>query len=233
MWCVYIPQRKYGNLLIALQGVHSLIHALHIPKEFAYHHTYSPLPLVLRTLTITRTASSMLQLRRFWSSNGTSGATIAEISISNPSEPSTSANNILAYRPNYADFHRSGLAAVFLNIEQIFPCASRQAPICRIFTYKEDGFRDGKAIIEAGESGNNFYIFSSTEDIRTYGFAFQGCEKLNGTNGCMPIHFNTAITCQLPRNTCWVPRLEAWLADEPGELYTISYCQVSCSMQCV
>ena len=168
---------------------------------FAYHHTYSPLPIVLRTLTITRTTSNVLELKRFSFSNGTSGATIAEISLANPSEPSTSTNNILAYRPNYADFHSSGLAGVFLNMEQIFPCASGQPPICRIFTYEEDGFRDGKAIIEAGDIGNHFHVFSSTR-ISTYGFAFQGCEQLNVTNGCMPAWFDTAITCQLPQNTC-------------------------------
>ena len=99
----------------------------------------------------------------------------------------------------HADFHWSGLAGVFLNVEQIFPCASGQAPICRIFTFEEDGFRDGKAIIEAGD---HFHDFNSTEDIKTYGFAFQGCEQLNGINGCMPKYFDTAITCQLPRNTC-------------------------------
>ena len=207
MWYVCKPPKEtiyLGNILIAFQGVHSLMHALHIPTEFlfAYHHTYSPLPVVLRTLMITRTSSSMLQLRRFWSSNGTIGAIIAEISLANPSGPSTSTNNMLAYRPNYADYHRSGLAGVFLNIEQIFPCASGQHPICRIFTREEDGFRKGKAIIEAGDSGNNFRIFSSTANINTYGFAFQGCSQLNGANGCMPRYFESAITCQLPRNTC-------------------------------
>ena len=180
------------------------MHALHIPKEFlfAYRHTYSPLPLVLRTLTITRTSSNMLWLRRFWSSNGTASATIAEVSIADPSAPSTSTNNMLAYRPNYADYHGSGLAAVFLNIDKIFPCASGQAPFCRMFTYNEEGFSKGKAILEAADTGSSFRIFSSTANINTYGFAFQGCNQLNGANGCMPTYFDTAITCQLPRNTC-------------------------------
>jgi len=40
------------------------------------------------------------------------------------------------------------------------------------------------------------------EDIKTYGFAFQGCAQLNGLNGCMPKFLNLAITFQLPRKSC-------------------------------
>jgi len=90
------------------------------------------------------------------------------------------------------------LAGVFLNLENIFRCISDEYPICHIFTYEEDGFNNGKAIIEAEDIGNNFRVFSSTENILTYGFAFQ----LNGRNGCMRKYFQTAITCQLPRESC-------------------------------
>ena len=159
-------------------------------------------PLVLRTLTITRTNSNILRLNYFNSSTGTNGDTITEISIANPSQPSTSMDNMLAYRPNFADYHQSGLAGVFLNLENIFPCISDEYPICRIFTYEEDGFNNGKAIIEAEDIGNNFRVFSSTENILTYGFAFQGCGQLNGLDGCMRKYFQTAITCQLPRESC-------------------------------
>ena len=166
------------------------------------HHTYSPFSLVLQTLTITRNRFNILQLKHFNSSVGINGDTIAEISVADPSEPSTSTNNTLAYRPNSTEFHQSGLAGVFLNFEEIFPCASGQFPICRTFTYEEDGFKNRKAIIEAGDSGNHFRTFSSTRDIKTYGFAFQGCSQLNGLNGCMPEYFEMAITCQLPRESC-------------------------------
>jgi len=44
----------------------------------------------------------------------------------------------------FIEFHQSGLAGVFLNFEKIFPCASGQFPICRTFTYEEDGFKNGK-----------------------------------------------------------------------------------------
>jgi len=159
-------------------------------------------PLVLRTLTMTRTSDNKLALGHFNSSTGTWGAKITEISIANPSQPSTSTDNTLAYRPNFADYHQSGLAGVFLNLENIFPCISDEYPICRIFTYEEDGFNNGKAIIEAEDIGNNFRVFSSTENILTYGFAFQGCGQLNGLDGCMRKYFQTAITCQLPRESC-------------------------------
>ena len=161
-------------------------------------------PLVLRTLTMTRTSDNKLALGHFNSSTGTWGAKITEISIANPSQPSTSTDNTLAYRPNFVDYHQSGLAGVFLNLEKLFPCASMddKYPLCSTFTFEEDGFRDGKAIIETEDIGNNFRVFSSTENIKTYGFAFQGCGQLNGLNGCMPVYFDMAITCQLSRKAC-------------------------------
>jgi len=86
-------------------------------------------------------------------------------------------------------------------LEKLFPCGSTKGkyPLCSVFTYDEDGFRKGKAIIEAEDNGDAIRVFSSTQYIKTYGFAFQGCGELNGLNGCMPIYFNTAITCQLAR----------------------------------
>jgi len=163
-------------------------------------------PLVLRTVTITRMSSSILRLRHFNSSTGTMGEIITELSIADASQPSTSTDNTLAYRPNFADYHQSGLAGVFLNLEKLFPCASTddKYPLCSTFTFEEDGFRNGKAIIEAEDIGNSigFRIFSSTEDSLTYGFAFQGCSQLNGLDGCMPKYFDMAITCQLARSAC-------------------------------
>ena len=158
-------------------------------------------PSVFRTLIITRTSSNILRLSHFNSSTGTEAGVISEISIANPSQPSTSTDNTLAYRPKFGDIHQSGLAGVFLNLEKLFPCASTKGkyPLCSVFTYDEDGFRKGKAIIEAEDNGDATHVFSSTQYIKTFGFAFQGCGELNGLDGCMPIYFNTAITCQLAR----------------------------------
>ena len=47
---------------------------------------------------------------------------LAEIQISDPSMPEISSNNLLAYRPRYADLHKSNLAALFINLEGVFPC---------------------------------------------------------------------------------------------------------------
>jgi len=58
-------------------------------------------PLVLRTLTITRTGSNILRLRHFNSSTGTMGEIITELSIPNPSVHYTSTDNTLAYRPYF------------------------------------------------------------------------------------------------------------------------------------
>ena len=91
-----------------------------------------------------------------------------------------------------------------MNLEKIFPCGSTgdKTPLCSVFTYDEDGFRKGKAIIEAQDNGYAIRVFSSTQHIKTYGFAFEGCGELNGLDGCMPTYFNMAITCQLARIAC-------------------------------
>ena len=107
---------------------------------------------------------------------------------------------------------------MFLNLERIFPCISDEYPTCRMFTYEEDGFNSGRAIIEAGDISNNFRVFSSTENILTYGFAFQGCVQLNGLDGCMRNYFQRAITCQLPRQSCGTLN---WTSSPDWTLYGI------------
>ena len=52
------------------------------------------------------------------------GTDIATLNNFNPLTASTSTNNLLAYRPNYQDSHTSGLAALFVNIEGVFPCVA-------------------------------------------------------------------------------------------------------------
>ena len=48
--------------------------------------------------------------------------------------------------PCFADRHGSGLAAVFLNLEAIFPCTS-VIPQCGVLTHEEDGFFGGRSFI--------------------------------------------------------------------------------------
>ena len=71
-------------------------------------------------------------------------------------------------------------------------------PLCHLLPYEDDGFRKGKAIIEATDGGNNLNIFGNTGSIRTYGFAFTGCAVLNGANGCLSSSWERVLACYLP-----------------------------------
>ena len=135
----------------------------------------------------------------------TSDSTVlAAVSLSNPSLNSTSSNNLLAYRPRFnGDLHSSNLAGVFINLEGVFPCLQSlhsYYPVCQVFSNEEDGFRSGKALIGAGDFGNNFRIFSSTSNILTYGVAIQDCPEFIPT--CFPIFHSFSIACYLPRAVC-------------------------------
>ena len=128
---------------------------------------------------------------------------LAIISLSNPSQAVTSSNNLLAYRPRFADPHNSNLAGVFINLESVFPCLqslSSYYPICQVFSDEEDSFRGGKALIGAGDSGNSFRVFSTTSNILTYGVAIQECPEF--TTSCFTTHQSFTVACYLPRTTC-------------------------------
>jgi hypothetical protein len=128
---------------------------------------------------------------------------LSNISISNLNLPSTSPNNLLAYRPRYPEGHSSNLAGIFINLPGVYPCLKSTptyAPICHILTEEEDGFRNGKAVIDAGDSGNAFRVFSSTSNIVTYGMAIQDCPEF--TVSCFPSYYTFTVACYLPRATC-------------------------------
>lgn len=118
---------------------------------------------------------------RVLSVNLPSGQSV-NITLSNTSEAVTSSDNLLAYWPRYADHHGSGLAAVFLNLEAIFPCTS-VIPQCGVLTHEDDGFFGGRSFIQAADIGNHFRIFSSSTDIMTYGLALQDCTEF--TSQCI------------------------------------------------
>ena len=128
-----------------------------------------------------------------------SGKIIGRMSLADPSQSVTSADNLAAYRPRYHEYHRSNLGVLFLNIEGIFPCLSSQV-ICGKLTFEEDGFFQGRAFIDAADGGNNFRIFSSTMEIKTYGLALQDCPEINST--CWRTHASITIFCLLPREQC-------------------------------
>ena len=156
---------------------------------------------VIRTLAVTIDNSRNLILYRLTPQQTLQ--TITSVSISNPALRSTSSNNLLAYRPNYNDAHagNSNLGIVFLNLNGIFPCVPPETRIpCGVVALEEDAFSGGQVFIQAMDRGNNFRIFSSTENIYTYGMAVQGCSQL--TTSCWPTHVERGITCQLPRQYC-------------------------------
>lgn len=144
----------------------------------------------------------MLVLRNLSAATGLSPTDeIARITDFNPSSSSTSSNNLLAYRPNFVDHHTSGLAAIFLNIRAIFPCLSGRsiAPVCKIFTYEDDGFRNGHAFIESGDSSTDFGdVFGN--NIPTFAFALSNCRTMS--EECFPNSGEYSIVCLLPRNWC-------------------------------
>ena len=124
-----------------------------------------------------------------------------DLSIPNTDNAYTSSNNMVAYRPSYQDSHNSDLGAVFINLQSLYPCLSGANfhPTCSLFTSEEDGFRDGRTIIQAADIGNNFRIFSSTSNFETFGFAFQGCSTITTT--CVG-NIELDLVCLLPRNRC-------------------------------
>ena len=119
------------------------------------------------------------------------------------SSVSNISNNLLAYAPNFRDAHRSGIAALMINMVEAFPCInslSSYLPVCKVFTYEDDGFRGGRAIIEASDSGNSFRsIFTGTLK-GVFAFGFANCTELN--LDCFPRFVEYVVSCYLPRNVC-------------------------------
>lgn len=160
---------------------------------------------VLRLLHLRRGSGTQLTLA---ASNritrkGNNATRLATVSLSNPSQPVTSSNNLLAYRPRFADFHGSNLAAVFINMEGVYPClqtlTGNYLPLCQVLSEEDDGFRRGKALIGAGDSGNHFRVFS-TSSVLTYGVAIQDCPEFSTT--CLPVLSSFTVACILPRTPC-------------------------------
>ena len=150
---------------------------------------------VNRVLTLSATNHSTLL--------ATDATQLAQITISDSSQPQTSTNNLLAYRPRFDDHHDSNLAGVFINLEGVFPCLApftNYYPICQVFTEEEDGFRNGRALIGAADNGNNFRVFSSSSNLLTYGIAIQQCPEFNTT--CFPTYHSFSVACYLPRSAC-------------------------------
>ena len=129
---------------------------------------------------------------------------LASINLgSSGASPVTTSNNFFAYRPRFQDRQNSNLAAFFINLEAVFPCLApltNYYPICRVYTDEDDGFRNGRDLIDTGDIGNDLRVFSTTEAILTYGVAVQGCDTLH--RGCWSDWTSIAVVCLLPRGPC-------------------------------
>ena len=114
-----------------------------------------------------------------------------------PSCSSTSSNGLLAYRPRFSDAHTSSLGVIFVNVQANFPCLSgaRYPVICNLFTYDDDGLRNGHATIEAGDTHSFGGVFGTNS---TLAIGFSGCPTMS--NDCFPNSGEYTIVCLLPRN---------------------------------
>ncbi len=123
---------------------------------------------------------------------------ISSMTIPDNSHPYNTLENILAYRPYFAN---NSSAIVFINLEAAFPCyhADHIAPVCQLFTLDEDNFQRGKAWIQASDIGNNFNIYND-QNTATYGFGVMGCPIIN--TGCGDSHTEFFLACLLPPVEC-------------------------------
>ena len=116
-----------------------------------------------------------------------------KINLKDPSAPQTS--TLLAYRPQYDDFHDSGLAGLFVNIQDVYPCTQsipNYEPVCTTFTRDEDGFRNAKRFIQAADTGNNMAVFGGDS---VFALAVEGCPEMN--EDCLHSWAQIDIACML------------------------------------
>ena len=122
---------------------------------------------------------------------------ISSLEIHNVSDSYTS--NDLAYRPNYSSHSGGNTAILFVNLETVIPCYQHNQNLmgsaCQLFTFEENSFQFGKAFIQASDIGNHFRIFSSSQNIATYGFGVTGCNTFD--RACVS-DFEAALVCLLP-----------------------------------
>ena len=148
-------------------------------------------------IALSGTGQRTVVLRSMDSSTQAVGDTISTLTIINISEDYTSNNGVLAYRPNHSSHSGGNTAIVFINLEAAIPCYQRNqiGPACQLFTLEEDGFQFGKAFIQASDIGNHLRIFSSSQNIATYGFGVTGCSTFD--QACVST-FEVALVCLLP-----------------------------------
>ena len=117
---------------------------------------------------------------------------LATVVISDLSQPQTSSNNRLAYRPRYNDNQNSNPAggSAFTNLKKIFSecLVALNYNFCHVLTEVEDGLcRNDGAVVIASDSGNESWVFSSSSNDVTFDIAIQQWRpKYNAT--CVATH---------------------------------------------
>ena len=134
-----------------------------------------------------------INLRHIDSKTLVLGDNVSSLIISDTSNHYNSDDNILAYRPHTTRFSGGNTAILFINLAAAFPCTSSLS--CNLFTFGEGGFQFGKPFIQASDSGNHFRIFSSNQNINTYGFGVMGCATFDPN--CVA-DFEASLVCLLP-----------------------------------
>ena len=92
------------------------------------------------------------------------------------------------------------MATILVNLKALYPCIANYNHIsCKLFPSEDDGFRGGRAILEASDSGEDF-IFG----VPTYAFALDGCTHLSSSCFSVPSGYNMDLTlaCLLPNSRC-------------------------------
>ena len=143
------------------------------------------------------TGPRTVRLRSIDSSTQAVEDEISTLTITNISEDYTSDNSALAYRPNFSSNSGGNTAIIFINLEAAIPCyrGNEIGPACQLFTLEEDGFQFGQPFIQASNIGNHFRIFSSSQNIATYGFGVTGCSTFD--QACVS-NFEVYLVCLLP-----------------------------------
>ena len=139
-----------------------------------------------------------VRLRSVDTSTQDVGHTFSTLTIQNISNAYTSDDNILAYRPNYSSHSGGNTAIIFINLEAAIPCYQANqltGQVCHLYTFEEENFQFGKAFVQAGDVGNNFPIFSNTQNLATYGFGVSGCSTFD--QACVS-NFEVTLVCLLP-----------------------------------
>ena len=107
--------------------------------------------------------------------------------------------SVLAYRPNFAN---DTTAVFFINLEAIFPCYrtisndNQIPPVCQLFSYSDMSPPSGRPYIEASDIGNNFHIFSGSQNIAIYGFGIMGYSQVVGAGWNYRVELT--LVCLLP-----------------------------------